>query len=382
LGRIELGLRFFLHFLICWIFTFLFAMGFKLPAGGFVSFAAAVGLTILGRSSILSQRTRDRSSPRAPSDNSESPGDQSAGRSAVWIAGLLGLCGGLCGYQVVVNGPNVENLPYLSGLCFGYSVFLWVLVYVIFLRRGRDWKVQAATFFCIYSLLFGLFILAATHGREQKAKMVSSVAGHIQSLLNDDGSRSLEESLTNIEPRASGRYGEIERWLLESLERSAKTGRELDAELTAIGWDSLLAPRRLQDDTGLVETRRKLERAKIIYAEFETRAFQCLQESAVRINSLNLSQSAKEDLRADLERGAGESWREMWQRHTHLIQLHENIVSLLESTKWRIDGDLIMFANDADARAYNAYLEQIQTMVAQLQKKQAESLREWTSRNR
>jgi hypothetical protein len=56
--RMEIGLRFLIHGLICWFLTFMFAEAVELPAAGILSFLAAVVITILERSWVMSERNR------------------------------------------------------------------------------------------------------------------------------------------------------------------------------------------------------------------------------------------------------------------------------------------------------------------------------------
>ena len=52
--RIEIGLRFLMHVLICWVLTFSIAEFLQLPAAGCLSFLGAVGITTLERSWVMS----------------------------------------------------------------------------------------------------------------------------------------------------------------------------------------------------------------------------------------------------------------------------------------------------------------------------------------
>jgi hypothetical protein len=83
-----------------------------------------------------------------------------------------------------------------------------------------------------------------------------------------------------------------------------------------------------------------------------------------RIDSLKLLEEDKQALRAEFEGRGPKRLGQSWQRLRRMFDIFGEIVLLLESTEWHVDGDQILFANDADVQAYNRYLEQIQSIGA------------------
>lgn len=310
-------------------------------------------------------------------DNAVSRGQETSSASAGIVAkvALAILCVGLAGYQFF----NQENADIVSISTAGlmtkaaeylfYSAFLWCIFAIVFLRRCSDSKFHSLSSFCIFgSLLFGL--LVGIPGRKQQAlAAVSSIQEEFARInrgaVDSDGLPVQVERRPLAAPKATGAFGEFQRFLMENMDQGIAQQNKYLSELDAIGWKALLDGKRLREDSNLEQSKAMVEQAKGIVDKYEKKTVTLMHDTMNRIDTLSIPESWKSGLRSGINR-AGKRISKQWALERQVMLEIEKIVDLLASSKeWRIVRDQIVFLNAEDHERFYYSIEEIQRIAQQ-----------------
>jgi hypothetical protein len=170
------------------------------------------------------------------------------------------------------------------------------------------------------------------------------------------------------ELNARGAIGEIQRFVLELLDRVDAQQNDYLLELDAIQWDSILDSRRIKRDNTLEQSRVMLEQARAIVNKYEAKTATMIRDMRARVQTLPFSGDERKEIVASFDRGMKNArLEEQWSLEKRVIGQVEKIIELLATSKlgtgWIVESDQILFASDDDLATFNSYFEEIQSIV-------------------
>ncbi len=190
------------------------------------------------------------------------------------------------------------DIAYLVGYYLPSSLIVFGIFYFLFLRKqGR--KAAAVSFVVIYisAMLGG--VIAASRQREEAAQAFGRIEDQYSKIV-ESSDRLAKPSSTGQMPR--GVVGEFERFMKEFMDQLVAQRNDYTLELSAIGWDSILDPSRLEKDKTFTESQLILTKGKDIVRKYRGRTNSLLQSTRARIN-LQVSSSLKQDMIQGFDRG-------------------------------------------------------------------------------
>lgn len=295
----------------------------------------------------------------------------SAKNSIGWIVALAVLCGAILGYGLLYSKNSISDPAYLTGQYLVYGILIWALFYTIFLR-GRGGQPGAIAFAAIFVSLLAGGLYAAEKSKGQVQIAVSSVQEELSRVAK--ASRDPDGFATRIErspasaPKAEGEFGEMERVMKRFIDTFAALQNDYLSELNAIGWNSILDANRLRQDPALSETRTILTRAKVIVAKYRQKTLDSIAEGQEHIGRLNLSASTKKQMSDGYARGMKkgvDQAENLWELENQILLEVGNIVSLLGTSGWEVQGTTLVFHRDLDLDKYKSYLANIEKLGTQ-----------------
>jgi hypothetical protein len=186
----------------------------------------------------------------------------------------------------------------------------------------------------------------------------------------DPSADGLDRRTGNATASSSGRSGQIDKFLMESINQMVALRNQYQAELYNIGWDRLLDLDRIALDTRLVKSKATIRQAKEIVDKYEKQVNALLDDMRNDINKLNLSANEKAEARKAFETGTQESSEtrsQIWQLERAIAWKCGAMIDYLywDYGNWSISDGQIIFSSNEKAAAYNRYLEGIEKLVAQ-----------------
>lgn len=295
----------------------------------------------------------------------------SSDRSTSWMWALAAICLGIVAYGLLYSSNTESDPAFLFGYNLPIAAFVWALFAAAALKKkskGERFFAFAAIFL---SLIAGGILSAAKHkqGAVEALTSIQQEMGRIANTSVDAAGVPMQiDRISSTAPKASGEFGELERFMKEYFDSLVVLRNEYLLELNAIGWPSLLDSRRLAKDTTLSESKVMLERAKLIAAKYEKKNHDFLEGMKTRIKDTNVSDSTKQEMLAGFERGMKQGGRqkldEMWKLEKQAIAQFDHIFLLLSARKnWVVQGDQILFNKEEDLTRYNSYLAAINQLV-------------------
>lgn len=159
--------------------------------------------------------------------------------------------------------------------------------------------------------------------------------------------------------QATNKYRSVDilEWATKGYVQSTVINRlDLNARLAQIGWNRVLDPQRLKNDTGLSETKFMLREAKNALNAFNSKQSLRVQEIKEIIKRHPLKDSNHETIQDSLEnRIRTYGFADLSKIEALTIELYGKGIHLLLTKKWEVLGSNLVFENDADADSFNNY---------------------------
>ncbi|MFZ6653880.1 hypothetical protein [Undibacterium sp. TJN19] len=297
----------------------------------------------------------------------------------VWVAALVltSIAAAILSYKVASKG--MTNMAYLAGQFVVYALIIAVVFRSLLLRK-RDGKLFIVVFFAIYAAMLVAGSMSVEKQKKQAALAFASAQEEMKRISDalqkpgaDANSLPAIEAHTGDAPKASGEFGEMERFMKDFMNSAVTFRNQYQQELEAAGWNRLLDANRLKNDLSMIESQSILDRGKSIVSKYELKTNSLFDEGKSRIQSLNISEASKRDMLTGFESGLGKAMKEsaeQWQMEKQIVEEVGNMINLLsDHKKWTVENNQFMFYTDGDMRKFNAYHQKIQD----ISKKQEET---------
>jgi len=161
----------------------------------------------------------------------------------------------------------IGSLPGLIGYYFPSSVFIWLIFYAIFTRK-KGAKIAGISFIIIYVSFMLSGYLSVTMFKIEAKKAITEIETQFEKIAKSSDSPSgiperIQEEI-QTSPKSKGVIGEMERFIKVFMDRSVSLRNDYLLELSAIGWDKILDPTRIKNDTMFTEIKITINKAKEI----------------------------------------------------------------------------------------------------------------------
>jgi len=217
--------------------------------------------------------------------------------------------------------------------------------------------------------------IAANYELSQEQEAIAAISSVQRELARSDfhfadadGPQIGMESRSPAKPKARGEFGELKRFILDMMARVNSQQNNYVLELQAIGWNSILDPRRIEQDTTLAESRVIVKQASTIVSKYEDKTAKLIHDARKQIPALPFDEAAKHEMLAGFDKGIENSRvGEIWGLEKQVVDHVDGIITLLATAKhgedWVVEGNEILFVNDDDLATFNAHIEEIQRVV-------------------
>jgi hypothetical protein len=298
----------------------------------------------------------------------------------MWKISLAILCVGILAYSLLYSENTIDNLPYLIGYFIPWALLIWA-VFIVVIGKTRRLKVAGLSFLAIYgslivSALIGLSQqkIGLSQQKQEAVQAITEIQDQYAALIRSSvDSQSIPKSIErriDTTPKAQGELGEVERFMKEFINQMASQRNKYLLEFTAIGWDRILDPRRIENDKTLAESKMTIEKAKAIVEKYDQETNVLLGNARQRIQTLDVSAASKQEMTSSFDRGMEKAKQEiyaLWALEKKTVCEFENIFNLLFETRgtWVVSEGQILFHNDDDLNKFNSYIASIQSLVNQ-----------------
>jgi hypothetical protein len=300
----------------------------------------------------------------------------------IWKIALALVCIGILGYGFLYSKSTTANLTYLIGYNLPFALIIWGIFYAAVARKCGA-KIVGFSFLAIFVSMMASSLIGYSHQKQEAKRALSEIQGQyselIESSTDAQGLPKRIEKPINTTPKASGEFGEMERFMKEFMDQMASQRNDYLLELEAIGWNGILDANRIKANKTFVESKVTLQKAKEIVIKYTQRTQVLLENARGKIRSLNISESSKSSMLSGFDRGMEKAKTDidtMWSLEAKVINEFENIITLLSSKKgaWVVDGEQILFYNDSDLERFNSYIGSIQHIIQEQEQIQRQSV--------
>jgi hypothetical protein len=306
----------------------------------------------------------------------------------IWKIALALVCVGILGYGFFYSKNTTDDLAYLIGFNFPFTLIIWGIFYVAIARK-RGAKIGGFSFLSIFICMIASGFIGYSQQKQEAKRALSEIQDQycefIESATDSQGLPNRIDKTIDTTPQARGEFGEIERFVKEFMNQMTSQRNDYLLELEAIGWNSILDPQRIRVDKGLIESRVTVRKATNIVAKYQERTNVLLHNTREKIGTLNISAPSKRESLSGFDRGMEKAKLQidsMWALEGKVVAEFENIINLLSERNgaWVAQGSQILFYNDSDLNKFNSYIASIQSLVNQQQQIQNQSV-ETVNRN-
>ena len=305
----------------------------------------------------------------------------------VWKTLLALLSVGILAYGYFYSDNSTTNIAFLVGYYLPSSLILWIVFYIVTLRKNGT-KAASISFLVIYlsSMLSG--VLAVSHQKKEATIALTEIESYFTRLADDVSDsagfpKKIEAELdTTI--KASGQFGEVERFVKEYMGKMVDQRNGYMSELNSIGWENLLDGNRLLKDESFSESKAIVRDAKKIIKKYRVKTYDLLNETRNTINTLSFSDRTKKAAITSFDKGMAESMiqiEKMWNLEEQAVIECDKIITFLSQTKgdWIVENDQILFYEDKDLNTFNSYVVAMQRIFTEQQIIQQESFSKATN---
>ena len=310
------------------------------------------------------------------------PSIEKQGSGILWIIflAILSLC--ILGYGMFFSKNLIDSLPGLIGYYFPSSVFIWLIFYAIFTRK-KGAKIAGISFIIIYVSFMLSGYLSVTMFKIEAKKAITEIETQFEKIAKSSDSPSgiperIQEEI-QTSPKSKGVIGEMERFIKVFMDRSFSLRNDYLLELSAIGWDKILDPTRIKNDTMFTESKITINKAKEIVEKYKILTNSLFEDMYNEIDKLEMEENLKRSMKDGFKKGMGPTKIKLdrnWFLEGKGVSEFEKIIDLLSTNKdaWVIENSQIFFYNENDLKEFNAYIFNIQDIVKEQQLIQQQSI--------
>jgi len=297
-----------------------------------------------------------------------------------WVSALAAWCAALWMYGYFYLATTSHNLSYLLGAvavqCFG----AWAGFQLSVGRRAGTAK-AAAAFLAIALVFFG----AVVSRHFQQARNNKLMIQELEAIITaPQGERDAVDADSHIShppaaktiDNAGGDEGRLVRFAREQAAKGEEAMKLYRSELESAGMLSLLDASRISKDEQLTDSFLVLGKAKVVMRRHKALAVKRVDASRQALATLDIGEESQSAALMAFDANRKEAIADgeaFWGLEFRVVAEYEKLFSLLDSSqgKWKIEGGQVIFADDADAIAFNRHLSAVQSIFADQESLQA-----------
>lgn len=305
---------------------------------------------------------------------------QDSGSSWKIFLAILSLC--ILGYGLFFSKNRIDSLLWLVGYYLPSSIIVWLIFYAIFARKMGA-KIAGISFIIIYVSFMLSGYLSVTMLKIEANKAITEIETQFEKIAKSSDSPSgiperIQEEI-QTSPKSKGIFGEMERFIKVFMNRSISFRNDYLLELSAIGWDKILDPTRVKNDTTFTESIITIKKAKEIVEKYKTLSYSLFENAYAEIDRLEIDEEFKQEMKDGFKSGMEPvkvTLDRNWFLEKKCLLEIEKIIILLSTCKdvWVIENSQILFYNENDLKEFNTHIYNIQDIVKEQQLIQQQSI--------
>jgi hypothetical protein len=286
---------------------------------------------------------------------------------------ILSLC--ILGYGLFFSKNAIDDLTWLIRYYFSISVFVWLIFFLTFIRK-KGAKIAGISFIIIYVSFMLSGYLSVTMLKIEANKAITEIETQFEKIVKSSDSPSgiperIQEGI-QTSPKSKGVIGEMERFIKVFMDRSVSFHNDYLLELSAIGWDKILDPTRVKNDTTFTESIITIKKAKEIVEKYKTLSYSLFENAYAEIDRLEIDEEFKQEMKDGFKSGMEPvkvTLDRNWFLEEKCLLEIEKIINLLSTRKdvWVIENSQILFYNENDLKEFNTHIYNIQDIVKEQQ---------------
>jgi hypothetical protein len=294
-----------------------------------------------------------------------------------WVSALAAWCASLWVYGYFYLATTSHNLSYLLGAVAVQCFAAWAVFQLSVNRRAGPAK--AVTAFLVISLVF---IGAVVSRHFQRVRNNKVILQELETLISppqgerDADSRISHPPAAKTIDNAGGDEGRMVRFAREQAAKGEEAMELYRSELESAGMLSLLDASRISNDEQLTDSFLVLGKAKVVMQRHKALAVKRMDASRQALATLDIGEESKTAALMAFDANRKEAIADgeaFWGLEFRVVAEYEKLLNLLDSSQgnWKIEGGQVIFADDADAIAFNRHLSAVQSIFAEQESLQA-----------
>lgn len=286
----------------------------------------------------------------APGQDQDAPGEP-----GTWKV-LLGIACAAC-FGIAALATKVGDLAYLMGQSLFWALVVWAVINRTIMAKVEERR--SLTFFLVFVSIYAGSIAGSAYFRAQAHKAGTSLAGVLESIIQDPGRP------VGTAPAAKGEMGEAERWLRQFLGRIVEARSAYDRDLEAAHIADLGSLAGLHDPEVLRRRIGTSEKGLAIATAYQSRYMALYEEAKASIAALNVSADMKAGIRRGIEKTSPAELQAVLDldREAMALMVEQFRFLLARYQDWDVRGEQVTFRRVQDMEAFNRRARRVQELA-------------------
>jgi hypothetical protein len=270
---------------------------------------------------------------------------------------LLGTCGGVVSPRVYGDGSPAYMMGELTGSVAIGILLVWFPIFLFWLRDQSKWLI-AGSFIVITGIFTVLGLSKIGTGHKALTEDVSAISD-----VKFD-----KEGVPILPPGMAAR-GPMSKLLVDMANDQDAIRNALDAEIEKLGVTAMMSAKHVVRKPELVKNCGRIPAADEAIERLRLRNIQLMKSVPERIEKLDLSYNVQADMKrgalASLDRNVNAINAQYDLQLKLLGPIHRTCL-ILSKHNWTAQGETFLFNNDADLKAFNNAMGEIEAANAEI----------------
>jgi hypothetical protein len=270
---------------------------------------------------------------------------------------LLGTCSSMTAQRAYGGGSQAMMIGELTGGVVAGILLIWFPIFLFWLRDQSKWLI-AGSFVLIAGILTVLGLSKIGTGFKAMTEDVSAISD-----VKFD-----KEGVPILPPGMSAK-GPMSKLMVDMANEQGAIRKELDAEFGKLGIEDMMIANRVVRKPELVKNCARITDADETIEALRLRNKELIKSGPERIEKLDLSYSVK----AEMKRGAltnldgnMNAINAQYDLQLKLLGPIHRTCLILSKRNWTAQGETFLFNNDADLKAFNNAMGEIEAANAEI----------------
>ena len=279
-------------------------------------------------------------------------------------------------YGFFYSTNTVTDIAFLFGQGLVLALFIVLILTLISPKKTRNPNIGVAFIIILTSLVVAQLIAAKRIEKDLKQSVTeikNAYAEVYDDSVDENGFSQRSNKKVEEKSTSSGPAAKIEVYIKSLLNKAISLKNDYLLEMDAIGWDSILDPKRLSEDKTLIKSKVMIESAREIVEKYRAKHYDLLNEMRSNLTKLDINDSIKREVIKGFDKSLPDSKtliKHSWEYEEMLVKEYGNVLNLLsaKSGTWLIENNKIMFSAQEDLDTYNSYILTLESIAEKQQK--------------